>query len=791
MKSVPQMISKVFVIIAGVTLLTVPPTTFAQTVLEEVIVTATKRETTVQDIPISMEVVTGDVLNQRGVFNLEELATTIPNLEIGNGLTTDSVGIRGIASQSERSIEQSVGMFIDGVYMPRSRQNRAPFMDIERVEVLRGPQAVVFGLNATAGAISVVTQQTKPGDAFEFEVLADYEFEHGGPSVQGVIAGSPSDTLGLRFVARHTNRDGYFTNDFNGEENRDNEETIFRGTAVWEPTEDFSLVVKGERGEYKSIGSVSEQYGPISINQLAALGFPAALVTDDLTLNWRQNMDESFIPILTSQNAPGSSPATGDLSRSGTAQEYMNVSIKADKKIGNHTLTVLGAISEMKFDLYTDLDGTPLPILDAGINETYDQNSIEVRLASDTGQDLEYLVGFYYHDGELFNAQPNLLDPTFATAPGAFGFEQNWTSTIQSTEEELWSVFATATYNVSDKIRLTGGVRYVDTQKKHNREGVCAPVNGGVADFSPAADLAAFEALVGAGSFFCANFRGFNDTLNFDDILPEVSAQYDFNDDIMLFAKYGQSAKSGGFAFSTVINADPVTGLPQIEYEDEQAESFEIGFKAKLLDGAANFNFTFYHTEFEDLQVNTFDPVTAASSIQNAARATSLGIEIDGTWQVTDWLRVYGSFAWLDNEFDSFPDAPCPISQTLMGVPDPCPATGSPLPYAPDYSGNVGFNIEHPISGNFNFVAGLNVGFKDDYIVDPGLERSIDQESYATIGANIGIESADGRYGVSVIGRNLGDEEILGSGTPFFTTLGFLKQPRMLFLQGRYRFGGE
>ena len=789
MVSIDKMVTGLIGFCAGLGLLAGSIATTAQE-LEEIIVTATKRETTVQDIPISIQVVSGDALDNRGITNLEELAVTVPNLEIGNGLTTDSIGIRGIASQSERSIEQSVGMFIDGVYMPRSRQYRSPFMDMERVEVLRGPQAVIFGLNSTAGAISIVSKTTRPGDPFIFEMKGDYEVEHGGPAVQGIIGGSPSDALGIRLVFKHTNRDGYFTNDFNGEENRDHEETIIRGTAVWEPRDDFAVTVKAERGQYESDGSVSEQYGPVGINQLVALGFPAAFVTDDLTLNYHHNMDESLIPILFSQSPPGGSPATGDLDRSGSALEYFNVSIDGNLEVGSHTFTVLAAHSEMDFDLATDLDGTFLPILDAGIHETFEQQSIEVRLASDTDQPLEYLVGFYYHNSELFNAQPNILEPTFTTAFGAFGFEHNWTSTLQTTEEELWSVFATATYNVSDKIRITGGVRYVDTEKNHDRDGVCAPINGGVADFSPAADLGPFEALVGAGSFFCANFRGFKDTLNFDDVLPEVSAQYDVNEDIMLFAKYGQSAKSGGYAFSTVINTGP-DGTPQIQYDDEQAETFEAGFKANLLNGAANFNFTFYHTEFEDLQVNTFDPVTAASSIQNAAKATSFGIEVDGAWQVTEWLRLSGSFAWLDNEFDSFVDAPCPISKSLAGIPDPCDASGSPLPFAPEYSGSLGFDAEYPVSGSINLIAGLQVSFKDDYIVDPALERSIDQDAYASVGANVGIETADGRWGVSVIGRNLTNEKILGSGTPFFTTLGFLKQPRMIFVQGRYRFGGE
>lgn len=790
MKSASNMTSRSAVLVAGLACLIAAPFATAQTILEEIIVTATKRETSIQDIPLSIEVITGDALNNRGIANLEELATTVPNLEVGDGLLTTGVAIRGLGSQPERSIEQSVGMFIDGVYMPRSRQYRSPFMDVERVEVLRGPQAVVFGLNATAGAISVISKANRPGDPFQAEFQADYEVEHGGPSVMGIIGGSVGDALGLRVVAKRTDRDGYFINDFDGDEHHGTEETIVRATAVWEPGDDIAITVKAERGEFESDGSVGEQYGPVGINQLVALGFPAAFVTDDLQLNHRHNMDESLVPLMLSQAPPNGGPVTGALDDTGVAQEYLTVSVRADWDIADHTFTAQIAHSEADWDLYTDLDGTFLPILDSGINESFEQQSVEVRLTSASDQTLEYILGFYYHENELFNAQPNVLEPTFTTAFGAFGFEQNWTSTLQGTDEQLWSVFATATYNVSEQFRITGGVRYVDTEKKHYREGVCSPINGGVADFNPAVSLFALEALVGAGSFFCPNFLGYADTLNFDDVLPEVSVQYDLNDNVMVFVKYGQSAKSGGYAFSTVINANP-DGTPQIQYDEEQAETIEAGFKTLLLDGAANLNFTFYHTEFDDLQVNTFDPVTAASSIRNAAKSTSLGIEVDGVWQVNDWLRLFGSFAWLDNEFDSFANAPCSISEQLAGIPAPCDASGSPLPFAPEISGNVGFDAIYPVSGNVNLVAGLQVGFKEDYIVDAGLERSIDQDSYATVGANVGIEASDGGWGISVIGRNLTDEEVLNNGTPFFTTLGFLKPPRMIMVQGRYRFGGE
>ena len=770
--------SRISLVIAS---LSIAPFTYAQTALEEVVVTATKRETTVQEIPMSIEVVAGDDLQARGIVRLEELATAVPNLEVGDGLLTTGVAIRGLGSQPERSIEQSVGMFIDGVYMPRSRQYRSPFLDVERVEVLRGPQAVLFGLNSTAGAISIITRKNRPGDPFIAEFTGAYEFEHGGPTFTGVIGGSPSEDFGLRVVAKYADRDGYFTNDFDGSEHHASDEQILRATMVVNASDTLTLTAKGEFGKFEFDGSVGEQLGDPALNQLVASGFPAELVTDDLTLDWRHNMDETFIPIMIRQ----ANHQAGGLDGSGIVQKYDNVSLTIDWEVGDQLLTGLIARSNADWDLYTDLDGTFLPILDAGINEGFEQDSIEVRLTSPGNQKIDYILGFYSHKNELTNEQPNVLDPTFALAPGAFGFEQNWTSTIQGTDDELWSLFGTATWNISDAFRLTGGVRYVDQEKKHVRDGVCAPINGGVADFSPEAALFDLEAIVGAGTFFCPNLLGFTDTFKSDNVLPELAAQWDLGENVMVFGKYGESVKAGGYAFSTIID-----GI-RIEYQDEEAENVELGIKTSLAGGAATLNVTLYRTEFTNLQVNTFDPVTAAASIQNAAEATSQGVELDAAWQATEWLQLYASLALLDNEFDSFPDAPCPISDQLAGVPAPCDATGSPLPFAPETSGTFGLDITAPIGAELYFVAGAAVGFKDDYIVDAGLERAFDQDSYTTVNLNLGIEAQDGRWGLSLIGRNLSDEAIRNNATPFFTNLAFLKEPRTISLQGRYRVGGE
>ena len=200
--------------------------------LEEVVVTATKRAETTQDIPMSVQAISGEALESFAISDLGDLATTIPNFSIGDGVTTNLITMRGMGSGEDRSFEQSVSMFVDGIYMPRSRQTRTPFFDADRVEVLRGPQAVLFGLNSTAGAISIHSAVNRPGDALEGRISGEYETEYSGTRITGVIGGSPTESLGLRLaVQANDTGDGYIKNDFLGDQG-DAESTVARLSAA-------------------------------------------------------------------------------------------------------------------------------------------------------------------------------------------------------------------------------------------------------------------------------------------------------------------------------------------------------------------------------------------------------------------------------------------------------------------------------------------------------------------------------------------------------------------------------
>lgn len=205
--------------------------------LEEIVVTATKRPSSVRDVPISMSVFTGEALTDRSINNLEEMSGYQPNLKIADTSVTTNIYMRGIGSGLDRGFEQSVGLFVDGIYMGRSKQYRAPMLDVDRVEVLRGPQPVMFGKNTTAGAIKIETRKPQPGADLSAELAAEYEFEHEGKQITGVLSGSPTDTFALRFAGMYEETDGFAANSYRNVDEPAVEQWVARLTSVWAPVE--------------------------------------------------------------------------------------------------------------------------------------------------------------------------------------------------------------------------------------------------------------------------------------------------------------------------------------------------------------------------------------------------------------------------------------------------------------------------------------------------------------------------------------------------------------------------
>lgn len=252
---------------------------------------------------------------------------------------------------------------------------------------------------------------------------------------------------------------------------------------------------------------------------------------------------------------------------------------------------------------------------------------------------------------------------------------------------------------------------------------------------------------------------------------------------MMLYARLGRSAKSGGFVASTVVTP----GF--LEYGDETGVGSEVGLKASLGEGRGELNVAVFSADYEDMQLNSFDPDTTASVVRNAGEIRSRGIEVEGRWAASDFVTLGGAIGFLDAEFTDFSLGPCYPGEPINPDGVSCDKTGRTLPYSPDYSGNVYVDIDAPISDRLIFHGGVNIAFSDSYLTSATLDPLGEQDAYSRIDARIGIGVSDGRWRLSIIGKNVTNEKINNfTEATLGVYRGYLQEPRTVWLQARYNF---
>ena len=702
--------------------------------LEEIIVTAQKRGQSLQDVPISLNVVDGESLKKFSIGAFEDLDVYIPNLYIKNTPGNNAIYMRGIGSSpGNLAFEQSVSLYVDNIYAGRGRQFQAPFLDIQRVEVLRGPQGALVGKNSAAGAINIV--HAMPTEEFEGEVVASYEFEREGTEVSGYLSGPVSENFRARLALRYADRNGYLTNTLRDRNEPDEEDFAIRATGVWDLSDSTTVIGKLEFSQSDNFGS--------PVETLTAAEF------DYKSLDQIKETD-------------------GRLGEDFDNTDAVNGMVRINWDVGEHTVSSITGYSEydMGKDVDSDFSASGLPPIPGVVDdlilsffeEDFEQFSQEVRLASPTGQTMEYIAGAYFHSQDL-----QIIRGTNY----AFGPFSGAQTRIFSQDDELWSVYGQLTWNFSEAIRAIVSVRHTWEDKSADlerfRDGVAPPL--------PVPNNFSIE-------------RSENQTD------PAATLQWDVTDDAMLYFSYAVGSKGGGF------NGASNTATPNgYEYEDEESESFEVGAKLRLLDGSATFNVAVFFDEYKNMQRSAFDGASFAFTTRNAAVAQARGVEIDGAITLSKYLTLTGAVAYLNAEYDDFPDSAC----IALPISAPCtPAgqdiSGTPLPHAPDWSGNLALRYEQPLNNGLMLSGDLMVVYQDSIYLDDRLDPRMSQDGYAKVDLRVGLSSADGKRGVAVVGRNLTDELTAQHGfeTPILSAFGFrtlyTEPPRTVAIEGALRF---
>jgi len=706
----------------GVILLISSPIAFTE-ILEEIVVTAQIREQSLQDVPISVSAIDGEAIEDRSVDNLSSLSTSVPNFIVAETQIDTSISIRGVRSGANKGFEQSVPLNFDGISYPRSQLARTPLVDLERVEVLRGPQPTLFGKNAIGGVVSITS--AKPTEEFEGKFSTSFESEHDESQSLLVLSGPLSENLLGRLTVSTREMDGWITNENMNRIEPQRDETYIRGQLAW-TSGDVDYNLKVETADFDSVGYAMEAIAAQDGYGLVFAG-PIAVET---TENWVRSSGETF-----SQNSMDNFVLTANYPMDG----------------GGTLTSITGHVEYDSYEVL-DVDYVSLNILD-GTNQTeeYDQWSQEIRYTSVGGENVDYIVGAYFQTADVDVTDYVPLGSFLALAgpPVSLLVGTNW-DRIYAQSSDMYSVFGQADFNLDDNWRLTVGARYSSEDKDGSRDLTIDGTGSALAN-SPLLNIL-WGAVLNVGPHSVASSRSES---SFD---PMVRLSYDLSDDSQMYVSYTQGSKAGGFD----IRGNSIPGTPLIssaggwEFEEEEATNIELGYKMKS--DRAQFDFTYFNTEYEDLQTSVYDGVLGFK-VGNAAAAELDGFEMQGRYLISDGLEFYASMASLNFEFTDWKNSQCAYGEApTNGI--YCDRSGASVILAPEDTANAGFDYEIVLSNNLVFDANLNIDYSSEYFITTNLDKNIKEDGYTKIGLVLGLESSDGKWRASLIGDNLTDKRI-------------------------------
>ncbi|MFV8816140.1 TonB-dependent receptor [Haliea sp. E17] len=690
----------------------------AQPMLEEVMVTAQKRPESLQDVPISVAAMSGERLDAMGIESIEELTLYTPGVTVTEGASGAQLFIRGVGSGLNKGFEQSVGTYVDGIYFGRGRSTRVGMFDMERAEILKGPQGVLFGKNTIAGAFNLTTRN--PGQEAEGYAQASYEFETEEQSYEGAYGGPVTDTLGLRFAARYSDSDGWMRNTFTGEDIGGEEEWISRLTAVWDAADSVEVIGKLQ------YSTLEQSEKPAELIHCAPQLQALVAGVDDCRFD-----DKTTVTAYDPDGGHGSEEI-----------EAWSAGLTVNWDFGAGTLTSVTGYTGHDDDLYLDSDYTHLDTLDASRDEKFNSFSQELRVVGDLGERMDYIAGVYYESNELeynqvlsYNAEPSTGTPYALSRV---------VDDVQDTK--TYAAFGQLGWDFTDTLKLTVGARYSVDEKEVDALNYCGEFKTSIPS--------------GAASCFGAPYH-LKQNRSDDNFSPSVTLEWSPTIEHMLYAKVSQGYKSGGFDLQS-LSGDPAT----FEFEPEEVDSYEIGSKSTLLDGAMTLNVAVYRNEYKDLQVSTFDGFVGFN-VGNAAEAISQGVDLDLNWAITESWRTAFSVSYLDATYDSFPGAQCSYPQTAATpAGETCvnDLSGEDLQYAPPWSAHWNLTWERAIADNLYLAVSGDLNYSDKYYVANDLDPELRQDSFTKFDMRVALSPLDDRWEVALLGKNLTDEETFNFG---------------------------
>jgi len=724
--------------------------------IEEIVVTATHRPQSVQDIPISVTALGAEQLKKSDIFDAATIAQHVPGMHYAEFAAGQAlISMRGISSIDDGAgLDNSVALFLDGVYVGRNGAINFDMFDLERIEVLRGPQGTLFGRNAIGGAINVVS--SKPSDEFTFRagVTAGNE---GIFRYQGLVSGPLSDNLAGKLSLTHREHDGYVKNVLLDTDLQDEDQISVRG----------QLRLTLDNSEWLLSADIMD-------DDRADMGRTG--VADNAPL--------SLIMAANGVDGPReqASPYDGFSKR-----EANGISLQGDIEFDTGTLTTITAFRHTETDWEMQSVGAGLGALGLPFDEVIDDIiedidtfSQELRWTSNIDGNFSYVAGAYF-----FTEDTDRTEQFKITRAGTYGDPANpfritdvgsqdiigneYTRTENETTS--WALYANGDWQLSEKVTVSLGARFT----KDSKDYVATAVNCGL-DLSTTA-FANFPACAGVGGSLRIVAEAFRVTPDdsWSDFSPKASIQYYPNDDVMFFAAISKGFKSGGFAGSQGIESSASTPV-----DPEEAINYELGIKSDLLNNTLRINVTAFYTDYDDLQIVRFGPVAGSAFgtfvTANIGSAEILGAELEFQWYITENFSLSGNYAYLDTEVNGL------VLETTGG---PVDASGSSLRQAPKNSSSLILGYERALASGI-FEAQLEYSYADEAITDY-IDQRTRVEQVELWDARISWTSDDETWDISIWGKNLRDEAwiahsyVIGPGV-----IGIWGPPRTIGLTATY-----
>lgn len=696
----------------------IPVTTLAAVQLEEIVVTAQKRSESLQDVPISVMAVSGEELASLNRNEVAELSKSVAGFtfQTGSGDSEKAIQIRGVGTSTfSRGVEQSVGTVIDGVVSSSLVASFMDFSDVARVEVLRGPQGMLFGKNASSGMLNVVTKA--PTDELSYGGSASFADED-EIKYTAYVSGPFTETVKGRLSFYSNERDGIIDN-INPAVSSDNyntrDEWGVAGKLRLDPTDDLSVQLNYTHSERDS----SCCYRP-----------PVTVVGNFATVLPQGEENDSIFDITTY------SPNEAEIDVYSAEVNYF---------VGSHTLTSITSFTDTSTFSNVVATGLPLDLLFSNEgSDDVEQYTQELRITSDADQTVSYVAGLYAYSNELERYSDQVFNPPFSRQPTTAGSQ-----VYSEVDNTSYAAFGQATWHITDGTRLSGGLRY-------NKDKITLDQ--------------IVNAIVGANTI---NLGSRKTEVSENNLQWRVIGEVDLAEDKMLYATVARGYKGpGANTLDTGLSAAKPIVDPEIP------TNYELGLKSEWLDGSLRLNTSVFYTEFEDFQASLSDnQIPPKFFLANAGKLETQGVEAELTYQATENLMISGNLAYIDATFAEFNGAECYPGQTaaqgcVNAVQD---LSGAPLPFTPEWTYNLFARYDIPLeSMPFNAYVQGAYHWQDEAQLNSTNDPKTINDAYGIADFAVGLISHDEIYEAQFFVKNAFDEFYRSGYTTQGTSFGVL-----------------